>query len=164
VTTSATPLVPTTTPDTTPSGSIPSPSPTAAGIHLPPTFDPTREAWRDIDEALKQAAVDHKQVLLDFGASWCPSCRELDQSFKDPRVQALLRSVHRVRVDTGPRTASTNTDIAEAYGLDLTMTGLPGLVLLAPQGNVVANTNDGLFDNDLPNSPSVIIGFLKPHL
>ncbi|GAA2789286.1 hypothetical protein GCM10010441_13020 [Kitasatospora paracochleata] len=162
--TTATPLVTTAAPEATPSPAIPSPSPSAARINLPPEFDPTRGAWRDIDEALKQAAVDHKPVLLDFGATWCPACKELEQSFQDPKVRALLGSVHRVRVDTGPRSAWTNTDIAVAYRLHLNKTGLPGLVLLSAQGDLVANTDDGLFDNDQPNSPSVIIGFLKPHL
>ena len=36
--------------------------------------------------------------------------------------------------------------------------------LLSSHGKAEATTNDGLFDNDQPNSPSEIIGFLKPHL
>lgn len=130
----------------------------------PPDFDPTRAAWQDIDEALKKAAVDNEPVLIDFGATWCPNCAQLDQSFQAPQVQRMVKPLHRVRVDTGPREAWTNLDIATAYGLDLYKTGIPGLVLLSPLGKVEATTNDGLFDNDLPNSPSEIIGFLKPHL
>lgn len=146
------------------SHSIPQPGGTAATIYLPPDFDSTRTAWRDIDQALKEAAVDHEPVLIDFGSSWCPGCVQLEQSFQAPQVQAMLRSLHLVRVDAGPPNALTNGDIAAAYGLDLTKTGIPGLVLLSALGKVEATTNDGLFDNDLPNSPSEVIGFLKPHL
>jgi thiol:disulfide interchange protein len=160
----ATPLVTTAIPEVTASRPIPSPSPTVATIHLPQDFDPTRAAWRDINEALKKAAVDHKPVLIDFWASWCPGCTELEQSFQAPQVQAMVQPLHRVRVDTGPRMAAINLDVAAAYGLDLTKTGLPGLVLLSPLGKAEATTNDGLFDNNRPNSPSEISGFLKPHL
>lgn len=138
-------------------------TPTAT-IYLPPDFDSTRAAWRDIDQALKKAAVDHEPVLIDFGSSWCLGCVELEQSFQAPQVQAMVRSLHLVRVDTGPQGALTNSDIAAAYGLDLNKTGIPGLVLLSPLGKTEATTNNGLFDNTLPNSPSEIIGFLKPHL
>jgi thiol:disulfide interchange protein len=137
---------------------------TATTICLPPTFDPTRAAWQDIDAALKEASVDHEPVLLDFGASWCSGCAQLQQAFQDPEVQALVRTLHMVRVDAGPPGAATNMDIAAAYGLNLEKTGIPGLILLSPLGRVEATTDDGLFDNDLPNSPSEIIGFLQPHL
>ncbi|WP_329571269.1 thioredoxin family protein [Kitasatospora sp. NBC_01266] len=162
--TGATPEVTTAAPEVTASQPMPSPSLTAATSYLPPDFDPTRAAWQDIDEALKKAAVDNEPVLIDFGATWCPNCAQLDQSFQAPQVQRMVKPLHRVRVDTGPREAWTNLDIATAYGLDLYKTGIPGLVLLSPLGKVEATTNDGLFDNDLPNSPSEIIGFLKPHL
>ena len=160
----ASPLVATATPKAAASQPIPSPSPTTATVYLPPSFDATRAAWQVIDNGLKRAAVDHKPILIDFGASWCPSCTELDQSFQAPAVQTLVQALHMVRVDTGPQYAAINMDIAAAYGLDLTKTGLPGLVLLSSRGKVEATTNDGLFDNSLPNSPSEIIGFLKPHL
>lgn len=141
-----------------------SPSPAPLAIYLPADYDSTRTAWRDIHAALKKAAVDHEPVLLDFGSSWCPSCAQLEQSFQAPEVQALVASLHLVHVDTGPRYEAINMDIAAAYGLYLEKTGLPGLVLLSPQGKVDATTNNGLFDNSLPNSPSEIIGFLKPYL
>jgi thiol:disulfide interchange protein len=156
--------VATATPAVTASQPKPTPSPTAAAPSLPPDFDGTRAAWQSIDQALKKASVDHEPVLIDFGSSWCPSCAELEQSFQAPQVQAQVRLLHFVRVSTGPQYAAINMDIAAAYGLDLEKTGLPGLVLLSPLGKVEATTNDGLFDNDLPNSPSEIIGFLKPHL
>ena len=117
-----------------------------------------------LSSSLKEAAVDHEPVLLDFGASWCPGCVQLDQAFQAPQVQAMVRSLHLVRVDIGTESASANFDVAAAYGLDLNKTGIPGLVLLSPLGKAEATTNDGLFDNALPNTPSEIIGFLKPHL
>ncbi len=156
--------VATTTPKMAASQPTRTTSPTSATVYLPPDFDATRAAWRDIDKALKKATVDHEPVLIDFGASWCPGCAQLEQSFKAPRVQAMVRSLHLVQVNTGPQNAAINMDIAAAYGLDLGKTGLPGLVLLSPLGKVEATTNDGLFDNDRPNSPSEIIGFLKPHV
>src|SRR5690349_4477058 len=35
-------------------------------------YDPRANPTAAIDQALKQAKADHKRVLLDFGADWCP--------------------------------------------------------------------------------------------
>jgi len=140
------------------------PDGTMATIYLPPDFDPSRTAWTDIDQALKEAAVDHEPVLIDFGSSWCPYCVQLEQSLQAPPVQAMARSLHIVRVDTGPQKAQTNTDIGAAYGLELNKIGIPGLVLLSAVGKIEATSNDSPWYGSAPSTPSEIIDFLKPHL
>ncbi len=54
----------------------------------------------DIDAAVKQAAAQHKIVMLDFYADWCISCKEMERNtFSDPTVQHALSNAVLLQVD-----------------------------------------------------------------
>lgn len=44
-----------------------------------------------MQRAEAQARIEHKNILLDFGASWCVNCRLYDRFVSDPQMHALLR-------------------------------------------------------------------------
>ena len=76
----------------------------------------------ELDSALKAAAG--KQVMLDFYADWCVSCKEMDQfTFSDPRVQTALRKTVLLQADV---TANTEEDKALLQRFNLF--GPPGIV------------------------------------
>jgi len=64
------------------------------------------------DGVFKQAAAQHKLVLLDLEAVWCHWCHVMDDTtYSDPRVIALIRSKYiAVRVDQDSR-----PDLANRY-------------------------------------------------
>ena len=75
--------------------SSPSPvAPSATDRALPDGYDATRNAKADIKSALATAAEEHREVLIDFGANWCPDCRALDAMFRSAQVEPLLNSKH----------------------------------------------------------------------
>jgi hypothetical protein len=41
---------------------------------------------------LKQAAAEHRRVLLDFGGDWCTDCQVLDLYFHDAGNQPIIAS------------------------------------------------------------------------
>lgn len=74
-------------------------------LGAPPVLPPGASiAWMDdYDAARELARREGKPLLVDFGASWCGACEELDRhTFSDPRVIAEGMRFVPVRVDLSP--------------------------------------------------------------
>ncbi|HKV98642.1 MAG TPA: thioredoxin family protein [Vicinamibacterales bacterium] len=118
------------------------------GTLPPPRVNfPASNPAREIADALSQARGDHKYVLLDFGADWCVDCRVLEEAFRDPAIAPFLKlHFHVVRIDVGEffkgGDAFKNRSVAQRYGVaDPNETGVPVLVTLDPDGQVVYGTS-----------------------
>jgi thiol:disulfide interchange protein len=110
---------------------------------IPDHYDATRDPAADLKAALALAVTDGKNVLLDFGADWCPDCNVLDKLFQSEKTKPLLqRSYHVVAVDVGE--FDHNLGFAGKY-VNLKTSGIPALVVLTPDGKVRVATNDGSF-------------------
>jgi len=93
-------------------------------------------ARADIQAALLGAQADHKFVLLDFGANWCPPCHELQSWFHTPQAASYLQAnFHIVYIDIGR--FDRNDDVVRKYGF-VTSQGIPALTVLASSGDVIA--------------------------
>ena len=155
---------PVTTTATTPTGaaspsSSPSPVTTSATTQaLPDGYDATRNAKADINAALAAAAKDNREMLIDFGANWCPDCMALDVMFRSVQVEPLLQKDYLVvAVDVGQ--FNHNLDLAGQY-VNLQTSGIPALVVLKSDGALRTATNDGSFSNARTMDPSQVSAFL----
>lgn len=90
-------------------------------------------AWEtDVDAALAAAAAAHQPTVIDFTASWCLACAELEEkTFSDPVVQSRLRTLRLVRVDFTDVSTPINQKLGERFGVS----GLPSVLLLTGAGN-----------------------------
>ena len=58
-----------------------------------------------------------KKILLDFSASWCTSCKELDEiTFKDKRVKAKMKEFVLIRADLSDN-SDENKKLSQKYGV-----------------------------------------------
>jgi len=91
-------------------------------------------AWRsDVEAALADARAAGRFAVVDFTADWCLACHELDeQTLRHPSVSRLLAGAERVRVD-----ATRMTDRVTALFTRFRVLGLPAVVVVAPDGEVV---------------------------
>ncbi|MDO8834786.1 MAG: thioredoxin family protein [Vicinamibacterales bacterium] len=93
-------------------------------------------AWQDdLDAALAEARSSGRRVLVEFSASWCPSCVAMKHDvWPDPAVARAVEAGYiAVSVDT-----DRNGVLPARYQVD----AIPTLILLDADGRVVKR-NDG---------------------
>lgn len=90
--------------------------------------------WRaDALQALEDAREAGRFAVVDFTADWCLACHELDRlTLRHPDVARLLAEAERIRVD-----ATRMTDPVEALFARFRVLGLPAIVVVGPDGEVV---------------------------
>lgn len=140
----------------TPEATI-APAATSAAPDAP--YNENAVAGNDIVSALAQSEKDGKLILLDFGANWCPDCVVLSTLFEDPTVKPFLdENFHVVRIDIG--FGDKNLDVAGQYGNPIA-NGIPAVVVLAPNGEIIASTKDGSLANARTATAQDILTYLQ---
>jgi thiol:disulfide interchange protein DsbD len=86
----------------------------------------------DESAALDLASIAHKPLLIDFGASWCGACKELDErTFPDPRVRAEGERFVALHVDATNEDDPEVARVRRKYGAT---EGLPVVLLFGTDG------------------------------
>jgi thiol:disulfide interchange protein len=116
-------------------------------------------AKKEIDEALKQAAVDHKRVLLVFGGNWCYDCHVLDRALHDGAAGKIVsESFVLVHVDIGD--VNRNLDLANQYKIPLEK-GVPAVAILGRDGKLLYGSCDGEFEAARKMMKKDLVAFLN---
>lgn len=101
---------------------------------------PAQIQWQPSEEAARAKAIAEKRpVLVDFGATWCKACGELDdRTWPDPRVRAEATRFVAIKVD------ATDDDSPEVKRLQAKykVVGLPTVVVLDSTGAEAARFNE----------------------
>src|SRR5207249_1058770 len=86
--------------------------------------------WRPVtQEALVQAQQAGQPVVLDFGATWCQKCNELEErTFSDARVRRALERIPHYKVDLthAPGDGDVRKTLKDRYNVE----GLPAVVFV----------------------------------
>lgn len=93
---------------------------------------PAKIAWiHSESDALALAVAQNKPIIVDFFATWCAACMELDKhTFSDPRVRALVtENFIPLKVD-----GTDDTDEVRALQQKYGVLGLPVVTVLDSKG------------------------------
>jgi thioredoxin-related protein len=119
-------------------------SPVAAHAATP---DAGPSATQVLQRAESQARTEHKNILLEFGATWCVNCKLYDLMLNDASMRAIL-SPHFVfaYMDSGEHRGDTrhvNTPGAVDFENSVggKSAGWPFLVILNPDGKPIVDSN-----------------------
>ena len=96
--------------------------------------EPMPMHWEhDVAAALSRAKADHKPALIDFFATWCAACVELDhKTYSQPEVQRALENTVTIKVD-----GTDETDEITALYKQYDIKGLPTVVFITEDGRVL---------------------------
>lgn len=102
---------------------------------------PAHADWEhDLAAARARALGVGSPLLIDFGASWCQACGELERhTFSDPRVIEEARRFVKVKVDLSP---GADTERGKAWLHSYGARGLPLVVLHDSKGNEQARVTE----------------------
>ena len=82
----------------------------------------------DLEAAIARAKDEGKPILIDFGASWCVPCHELEaKTFSKPEVEAELAKYELIKIDV-----SDPTDEQQAMQSAFHASELPSVVVYTP--------------------------------
>lgn len=96
--------------------------------------------WLTSEEAGRaKATAENKPVLIDFGASWCTACKELEHNtFPNPAVRTEAQRFIAIRVDATDDEAPDTKRLQDKYKV----VGLPTVIMLDASGNEVTRFNE----------------------
>jgi len=110
----------------------------------PQLYPEPEKAHGDLEAALAAARLDHKRVLVVFGANWCYDCHVLDAAFHSKELAPLIAAnYHLVHVNVADGTS--NVDLARLCQVQPDK--LPSLAVLDAEGRLITSQKNGEFDS-----------------
>jgi len=117
------------------------------------------QAQADLAAALKEAAAQHRRVIVDFGGNWCTDCHVLDSYMHDSTNQPLVdANFFVVHINVGR--IDQNLEIAERYGIPL-KNGVPAIAVLSSHGKLLYSQTGGEFKDMRHMDSSALTAFLQ---
>ena len=105
-------------------------------------YDEKADAHHDIAAAIANAGESKRNIVLIFGANWCPDCHALHAQMHKPELAAIIeKNFIVVEIDTGR--GDKNLDLAEQYHVPLK--GIPALAVLDSRGKLLYAMDQGQF-------------------
>lgn len=123
-------------------------------------YDEQADVRAQLLAAREQAAREGKQVLVVFGANWCPDCRILERTVRlgGPLAAHLAARYVKVKVDVGQ--FDRHLDIDRELGHP-TRAGIPSLCVTDPAGRVLRVVDARFLARAQHRGEEAIVGIIE---
>lgn len=108
------------------------------------TYDPKRDAARDIVNAIKEARRTNRNILLEVGGEWCSWCHRLDKFFVDNPSLKRLRDKNFVTLKINYSDENENQEVLSQYP---TINGYPHVFFLDSEGKLLLSQDTGALED-----------------
>jgi thioredoxin-related protein len=124
-------------------------------------YKPTENAEQKIDEAVKKANKEGKNVFIQIGGNWCIWCARFnDFVTKDNSIDSLIKADY-VVYHLNYSEDNKNEELQAKYKYPQRF-GFPVFLVLDGKGNLIHTQNSGyLEDGSKSYNRNSVIGFLK---
>ena len=126
-------------------------------------FDSSRDARADVAAAVAAAKQDGRDILLVFGARWCPDCGAVEDWVREPEMALLLADkYHFVTVSVGVTRGQRdlNAEVERDFNHPIAG-GIPAFSVLSPEGKIRYDSADGEFSRARHMESADLLGFLR---
>jgi thioredoxin-related protein len=121
-------------------------------------FDPTRDAAKDIDDAVRAATASGKRIILDVGGEWCSWCHKLDKFFDENKDVNEFMKDNYVVVKVNYSKENKNEEVLSRYP---EIKGYPHLFVLDSDGALLHSQDTGLLESGKYHDRDKVFAFLK---
>lgn len=113
-----------------------------------------------VKEAVKEAGLSGKHVLVQVGGNWCPWCIKFTDFCRNvPAVDSLLKSYYKT-IHLNYSRENRNLPALESLGYPQRF-GFPVLVVLDGKGNRLHTQDSGLLEKNKSYDTLKVVTFLK---
>lgn len=83
------------------------------------------------EDAQKMALTTNRFIIVDFWATWCNPCIEMDKNvWNDEQLEEILQGFVKLKIDI-----DANRELASRYGIN----GIPNILIIDANGKVIHN-------------------------
>ncbi len=100
---------------------------TASTVAAPAPQFATIHSLDALNQHIENASKQNRWVMVDFYADWCISCKEIEATFRDARVQQKLSKMRLIKADVTKNSAQEKA-LLDQFGL----VGPPAILFFAP--------------------------------
>jgi len=121
-------------------------------------FDTTRDAQKDLQDAIAEAKWINKKIYVDVGGEWCIWCRRLDNFYKSNKDLQEYLDKHYVFVKINYSKENKNETVLSKFPK---IEGYPHIFILDKRGNLIKSKNAGELEEGKGYNHDKIMSFLK---
>jgi thioredoxin-related protein len=121
-------------------------------------FDPERNPFNDLRDAVKEATKTNKRIILDVGGDWCSWCFKLDHLYEqNPDLNKYLHD-HFIVVKINYSKENKNEKFLAQYPK---IPGYPHLFVLESDGTFLHSQDTSKLEKGKAHDKDKVFAFLK---